>query len=409
MASWVMWNRGEYCSLQTLELGDLPPAEGTPEFLSCSVAGGVLWPAAFCLGPKGALSEFKLNFSCLIQPCLWASCTWGVLESWRHGNTSRPRWCLEWNIPFLCVGLPISAPSLGCCPAGILHAGTTSPCRSSWGQAVSKPCLQALQGEQLAFCFPAGCSVTCLTLLVHAAAWAPGMGRASGRDPLCCSRTWRWSSWHLCLVQTSACMCFARLGSPCPFFVSHLPHKIPKSWIFWSPVVCVQASCIQNIWWQSTCRALPLNISAVCHAILTLLGGHLGDKVQTRSSFSSCTQWRLLFLVLKPFTGCPILGLAFCQASLVWGHVWIIFVSMATLKTFEVENSQEGSSCKILVSYSFYENDCWVVGLYLIHVSSWAVADTQPVFNTKEPTTYSHAQSRERATWKKNPLKIKLC
>lgn len=89
--------------------------------------------------------------------------------------------------------------------------------------------------------------------------------------------------------------------------------------------------------------------------------------------------------------------------------MWIIFVSMATLKTFKVENSQEESSCKILVSYSFYENDCWVVGLYLVHDSSWAVAETQPVFDTREPTTYSQAQSRERATQKNPPLKIKLC
>jgi len=39
---------------------------------------------------------------------------------------------------------------------------------------------------------------------------------------------------------------------------------------------------------------------------------------------------------------------------------------MATLKTFEPENSLEGSSSKILVSYSFHQNSCWVVGLCLI-------------------------------------------
>lgn len=30
--------------------------------------------------------------------------------------------------------------------------------------------------------------------------------------------------------------------------------------------------------------------STVCHAILTLLGGHLGNNVQTWSLFGSCTQ-----------------------------------------------------------------------------------------------------------------------
>lgn len=53
----------------------------------------------------------------------------------------------------------------------------------------------------------------------------------------------------------------------------------------------------------------------------------------------------------------------------VCGHVWIIFVSMDTLKTFEPENSVEGLSSEILVSYCFYGKSCWVVGLYLVHVS----------------------------------------
>lgn len=43
MASWVMWHRGKYCSLQTLELGGLSPAEGAPEFFSFSVASPAIW------------------------------------------------------------------------------------------------------------------------------------------------------------------------------------------------------------------------------------------------------------------------------------------------------------------------------------------------------------------------------
>lgn len=37
-------------------------------------------------------------------------------------------------------------------------------------QALSKPRPQALRGEQLALCFPTGCSITCLSLLVCATA-----------------------------------------------------------------------------------------------------------------------------------------------------------------------------------------------------------------------------------------------
>lgn len=43
MASWVMRHRGKYCSLLTLGLGRLLPAEGAPEFLSCSVATPASW------------------------------------------------------------------------------------------------------------------------------------------------------------------------------------------------------------------------------------------------------------------------------------------------------------------------------------------------------------------------------
>lgn len=80
----------------------------------------------------------------------------------------------------------------------------------------------------------------------------------------------------------------------------------------------------------------------------------------------------------------------------VCGHVWIIFVSMATLKTFEPENSVEGLSSKILVSYGFYGNSYWVVGLYLVHVSLGVEAETQPVLDVREPPMYSQAHSQER-------------
>lgn len=55
------------------------------------------------------------------------------------------------------------------------------------------------------------------------------------------------------------------------------------------------------------------------------------------------------------------------------GHVWIIFVSMATLKTCEAENSLEGLCSEILFPYSFCESGWWVMGLYLLMS---AVAET---------------------------------
>lgn len=89
--------------------------------------------------------------------------------------------------------------------------------------------------------------------------------------------------------------------------------------------------------------------------------------------------------------------------SLVCGHVWIIFVSMATLKTFEPENSLEGSRSKILVSYSFYENSCWLVELYLVHLSWWVVAETQTVLDIGEHITNSQSVSG-KSYIKKTPL-----
>lgn len=137
----------------------------------------------------------------------------------RWGNTSRPGWCLEQNPPFLC-GAAVDA-ARGRIP--------WLPLCSSWGKALSKPCPLALRGEQLAVRFPAGCSGTSLSLLVHGTARAPGTGRAGSPAPL---QDLALSAPRPRLVQASACMCFTRLSSLCPFFVFPLPLKTSKSYLF---------------------------------------------------------------------------------------------------------------------------------------------------------------------------------
>lgn len=84
MVYWVMGHRGKCCYWQTWSWKEFFAAEHTPEFLSCCEEGqpeGSPGPALFCMGPKITLSEFKLHFSCLIQPSPWVSSMCDVLGS----------------------------------------------------------------------------------------------------------------------------------------------------------------------------------------------------------------------------------------------------------------------------------------------------------------------------------------